>query len=222
MASSVVTVHLAALGLYIASCLYLLLVLLPSAVLAADARIQRRRLAAAFRILNPAAIGALGILLVTGAVRLTDIKAGLGPTFFAQIGLPLAAKLTLAFLVINIATYVAFGCGLRIVRAHQGDLPVDAPWQRRMLVRIAVATCLALGLTVLAIRVSMGIGGILRTTAPAPHAGAPDALPSDPDRHALRLASLEPNEPVDATHLPLREPPRLPSPDCSDPSPMVR
>ena len=88
MTSPVVTVHLAALGIYIASCLYLLLVVLPSAVLAADARIQRRRLAAAFRILNPTAIGALGILLVTGAVRLTDIKAGLGPAFFTQIGLP--------------------------------------------------------------------------------------------------------------------------------------
>jgi len=113
---------------------------------------------------------------VTGAVRLTDIKAGLGPTFFAQIGLPLAAKLALAFLVINVATYVAFGCGLRIVRAQQGDLPVDAQWQRRMLVRVAVATCLALGLTVVAIRVSLGIGTLLHGAAPAPHAAPRDTL----------------------------------------------
>jgi uncharacterized membrane protein len=216
MTSPVVTVHLAALVIYIASCLYLLLVVLPSAVLAADARIQRRRLAAAFRILNPATIGALGILLVTGAVRLTDIKAGLGPAFFTQIGLPLAAKLTLAFLVINIATYVAFGCGLRIVRAHQGDVPVDGPWQRRMLMRIAVATCLALGLTVVAIRVSMGIGGILRAPAPtpAPRAGAGNVLSRHPDRHGPQLASIAPKVPVDAAH--------APSPDCPGPSPMVR
>jgi len=58
MTSPIVTVHLAALGIYVATCLYLLVVVLPRAALAADARTQRRRLAAAFRVLNPAAIGA--------------------------------------------------------------------------------------------------------------------------------------------------------------------
>jgi uncharacterized membrane protein len=184
MTSPAVTVHLAALGIYIAACVYLLVIVLPRAALASDPHIQRRRLASAFRVLNPVAIGALGVVLVTGAVRLTDVKAGLGAAFFTQIGLPLAAKLTLAFLVINVATYVAFGCGLRIVRAEQGDLPIDARWQRRLLVRVAVATCLTLALTVLAIRVSVGIGGILHDPAPAPHTDhgdRPSRAPADPD-----------------------------------------
>jgi len=181
--SPLVSVHLAALGLYVATCLYLLLVLLPSAAFAKDARVQRRRLAAGFRILNPAAIGALGVLLVTGASRLTDIKATLGPAFFAQVGRPLAVKLTLAFFVINVATYVAFGCGLRLVRAEQGDLPIDAPWQRRMLVRVGVATCIALALTLAAIRVSVDIGGGLRHAAPPQADGACPAPP------ALRLVA---------------------------------
>jgi uncharacterized membrane protein len=173
MLPPVVTMHLVGLAVYLATCVYLLLVLLPSAALAKDAGIQRRRLAAALRVLNPAAIGALGLVLVSGAFRLTDIKAGLGPAFFAAIGRPLAVKLTLAFLVINLATYVAFGCGLRLVRAQQGNLPLDAAWQRRMLVRMGIATCIALGLTLAAVYVSLAIGGVLhRANPPAPGAAA--------------------------------------------------
>jgi hypothetical protein len=182
--------HLAALALYLASCLYVILVLLPIAAATKDARAQRRLLARSFRILNPVAIGALGVVLMTGAFRLTDVKARLGPLFFREVGLPLAVKLALAFLVINVATYVAFGLGYRVVRAHQGDVAVDARWQRSVLVRTAFATCLAIGLTLATIHVSLRLGQTLRlgrttgapASSPAPaRASSPHASPAAPD-----------------------------------------
>jgi hypothetical protein len=157
-----VILHLAALGVYIASCLYLLVLLLPAARREPDPARQRERLAGGFRVQNPVSIGALGVVLMTGAIRLTDLKAALGPLFFVQLGRALALKLTLAFLVINVATYVAFGIGHRLVRSHQGGLPIDATVQAGMLRRARGATWLALLLTLATAWLSTEMGTLLR------------------------------------------------------------
>jgi hypothetical protein len=144
--SLLVDLHLAALVAYVGACLYALAVTLPVAARSRDATAQRRLLARDFRVLNPVAIGALGVALITGAARLTDLKAAFGPSFFPRLGAPLLLKLTLAFVLINIATYVAFGLGHRVVRAELGQLPVDAPWQAAVIRRLRAATVLALAL----------------------------------------------------------------------------
>jgi hypothetical protein len=160
--STLMYVHLAALATYLASLLHLLLIVAPCASAMHDPLEQRRFLAREFRVQNPLSIAALGVLLMTGAFRLTDVKARLGPTFFVQVGRPLMLKLMCAFLVINVATYIAFGLAHRLVRAHQGDLPVDGRQQALMLRRLSTAACLALALVLLTIWISV-------ETAPALH-----------------------------------------------------
>ncbi len=142
-----VQLHLAALVVYVGTCLYVLAVALPVALRKPDAETQRRSLARSFRVLNPVAIGALGVALITGAARLTDLKAALGPRFFTTLAAPLTLKLALAFLLINVATYIAFGLAHRVVRAELGHLPVDALWQTGTIRRIRMATGVALALT---------------------------------------------------------------------------
>ena len=148
-------VHLTALATYLASLLHLLLIVGPCARAIHDPLEQRRFLAREFRFQNPLSIAALGVVLMTGAFRLTDVKARLGPMFFVQVGRPLMLKLACAFLVINVATYIAFGLAHRLVRAHQGDLPVDGERQSQMLRRLSVAAWLALALVLLTIWISV-------------------------------------------------------------------
>lgn len=153
--TTLITIHVAALATYIASLLHLLLIVTPCARAIDEPTAQRRFLAREFRLQNPLSIGSLGVVLMTGAFQLTDLKARLGPAFFAQLGRPLAIKLTCAFLVINVATYIAFGLGHRLVRAHQGNVPVDAERQHAMLRRLSAAGWLCLALVVLTIWVAV-------------------------------------------------------------------
>jgi len=155
-------VHMAALATYVASVVYLLLIIGPCATAIADPVEQRRFLAREFRLQNPLSIGALGFVLMTGAFQLTDVKARLGPAFFAQLGRPLVIKLTCAFLVINIATYIAFGLAHRLVRAQQGNVPVEPARQKSMLRRLVVAAWLALALVLLTVWISMEMASVLR------------------------------------------------------------
>lgn len=155
------TLHLAALATYLGSCLQVILVVLPCAAVFTDPASQRRYLARAFRVQNPVAIAALGVLLMTGAFGLTDLKARMGPSFI-QLSRALAIKLGLAFLVINVATYIAFGLAHRMVRAEQGKLPTDAAWQASVLRRLRGATATALVLTLLTIWLALEMRPILR------------------------------------------------------------
>ena len=159
MTPLLVDLHIAALVLYVAACAYTLLVALPTAARAPDPAMQRRVLARQFRVLNPLTIGALGVGLMTGASRLTDLKAALGARFFPVLGPALIVKLSLVFLLINVATYVAFGLAHRIVRADLGGLPVDGPWQVGLIRRLRIATVLALALAAATAWVSGPLAG---------------------------------------------------------------
>lgn len=90
----------------------------------ADAFGRRRRFAEIFQVYNPVAIGALGVVVVTGGWALTPYKQALGSGYFASIGGALIGKLALAFLLIMMATWITFGICHRVVRANQGALPV--------------------------------------------------------------------------------------------------
>jgi uncharacterized membrane protein len=153
--------HLAALATYAGSCLHLALVVLPHARVLTDPAVQRRFLVPALRLFNPLSIGSLGVLLMTGAFRLTELKARLGLLFFARLGGILAVKLALAFLLINVATYVSFGIAHRLVRAEQGGLPADPATQAAMLRRMAAATWIALGLAGATLWVAVEMGRAL-------------------------------------------------------------
>jgi len=138
--------HLLGLAAYLGSTLALVLMVLPAVEQITDAALQRRILAKALRPYNVLSIGALGVLLMTGASSLTDLKATMRADF-GRLFWPLAWKLSLSFLLINVATYLSFGLAHRLVRAELGQLPVEPERQasivRRMRSTAWVAVALA-------------------------------------------------------------------------------
>jgi hypothetical protein len=118
-------VHLAATGLFIGATAGLAVFAVPAARRVADAGGRRALLARALRVYDPLAIALLGIMVMTGAWSVTAYKQALGSAYFASFGEQLAWKLALAFLVVLSGTYVTFGLGHRIVRAHDLDDPAD-------------------------------------------------------------------------------------------------
>ncbi len=139
------TVHQLATATYVVTTLALVLVLLPAAARAADPHAQRRLLARWLRPYNVLSVGALGVLVISGASALTDLKAALGRDF-ARLLWPLVWKLSLAFVLINVATYVSFGIAHRLVVAEMGQLPIDAATQSGMIRRLRGAAWVGLGL----------------------------------------------------------------------------
>jgi hypothetical protein len=127
--------HLVGLAAYLGSTLALALMVLPAVQEIADPAEQRRVFAKALRPYNVLSIGALGLMLMTGASSLTDLKATMRADF-GRLLWPLAWKLTLAFLLINVATYLSFGLAHRLVRAEIGQLPVEAEVQAGIIRRM--------------------------------------------------------------------------------------
>ena len=136
------SVHLAALAVYLVSTVWLLLVL-PGIARLTDPGEQRRRLVRQLRPYNVLSVGAVGVLIISGASALTDLKALYGPAYVRLLW-PLAGKLSLTFLLTMVATYLSFGLAHRIVRAEQGKLPVDPGHLRGMLGRLRGGAWLAL------------------------------------------------------------------------------
>ncbi|HWP64454.1 MAG TPA: hypothetical protein VNO26_00915 [Candidatus Limnocylindria bacterium] len=135
-------IHVAALVVYLASTLWLL-VLLAAVGRVADPAEQRRRLVRQLRPYNVLSVGAVGVLIISGASALTDMKALYGPGYVLLLW-PLAQKLALTFLLTMVATYLSFGLAHRLVRAEQGRLPVEPAQLRSMLTRLRGGAYLAL------------------------------------------------------------------------------
>src|SRR5437867_13318410 len=138
-------VHLLAVAVYLGATLAVALVFLPAMEAVEDAALQRRLLARGLRPYNVLSVGALGVLVISGASALTDLKARYGAAY-ALLLWPLVGKLGLTFVLINVATYLSFGLAHRLVRAELGRLPVEAGKQAGMIRRMRAAAWLALGL----------------------------------------------------------------------------
>ncbi len=154
--------HLCAMAAYFGAQFALLYMLLPAAAAAPDEGARRASLIAGFHFYNPFSIGMLGIVVITGAMRLTDLKASMGFDYFSRVGEPLALKLGLAFLLIFLQTYIAFGLAFRIGRqeeiAAHGDGPSFTVAQvDSILARIRVLTWATIVLTAAVILVSLAI-----------------------------------------------------------------
>jgi len=138
-------IHLLALATYLGTTLAIVLVFLPAADAIEDRALQRRVLARGLRVYNVLSVGALGVLVISGASGLTDYKAMLGPEF-GRLVWRLAWKLFLTFVLINVATYFSFGLAHRLVRAELGQLPIEPEKQAGMLRRMRSAAWLGIAL----------------------------------------------------------------------------
>lgn len=149
--------HLVAFAVYTGATVALIVLGIPAIVSESDP-VRRARLAAAvLRVYDPLSIAALGVSIMTGAFSLTAYKAALRGAFFERLGGPLAWKLFFTFLLVNLAAYIAFGIGHRVVRAVDGGEPPDAAQLAAFLRRLRVSSLLALTLTAVIVWVALGL-----------------------------------------------------------------
>jgi uncharacterized membrane protein len=148
-------IHLLAVAVYLGATLAVVLVFLPAMESVQDPALQRRLLARGLRPYNVLSVGALGVLVISGASGLTDMKAVLGPEF-GRLVWRLVGKLTLTFVLINVATYLSFGLAHRLVRAELGQLPIEPEKQAGMIRRMRAAAWL--GVLLAAWTAWVGIG----------------------------------------------------------------
>ena len=112
--------HLIALIVYLGAVVGFWLMLLPATAVLAKHDDKVQFLARGLKFYNPLQIGALGILLFTGAFQLTELKAAYRETFIQQVAYTLGLKLLFAFLLVIFSVYQALGIGHRFVRRHEG------------------------------------------------------------------------------------------------------
>ena len=152
--------HIGAIGIYLGSCVFLALLVEVVGRGVEDASARRARWAELFGVFNPLAIAALGVVIMTGAWSLTPLKESLGKSYFQDVGRALANKLGLAFIVVLTGTWVSFGICHRLVRAHQGMLPVTNAELDGLRTRLRVALWLVAALTLATIWCALGIRGL--------------------------------------------------------------
>ncbi len=114
-----VWLHLCAMAAYVGAQFAVIYMLIPAAATAPTESARRQSLIAGFKFYNPFTIAVLGIIVITGAMRLTDLKASMKFDYFARIGAVLELKLALAFMLIFIQTYITFGLAFRIGRQEE-------------------------------------------------------------------------------------------------------
>jgi uncharacterized membrane protein len=112
--------HVIALTVYLGAVVGFWLMLLPAASTLEKHEEKTRFLARGLKFYDPLQVGALGILLFSGAFQLTELKAAYREMFAKQIGYNLAIKLIFAFVLVILSVYQTLGIGHRFVKRHEG------------------------------------------------------------------------------------------------------
>jgi len=118
--------HLIALIVYLGAVMGFWLMLLPSVALLEKHEDRLQLLARGLKFYNPLQVGALGIILFSGAFQLTELKAAYREYFVKEIAFNLGIKLFFAFLLVIFSVYQAMGIGHRFVRLHEGGETISA------------------------------------------------------------------------------------------------
>jgi uncharacterized membrane protein len=118
--------HLIALIVYLGAVMGFWLMLLPSVALLEKHEDRLQLLARGLKFYNPLQVGALGIILFSGAFQLTELKAAYREYFVKEIAFNLGIKLFFAFLLVIFSVYQAMGIGHRFVRRHEGGETISA------------------------------------------------------------------------------------------------
>jgi uncharacterized membrane protein len=111
--------HIVALIAYLGAVVGLGIILLPSISSVENHEDKVHFLARGLKFYNPLQVGALGLVLFSGAFELTHLKAIYREMFLKQLGYNLGIKLTFAFLLVFFSVYQAMGIGHRFVKRHE-------------------------------------------------------------------------------------------------------
>jgi uncharacterized membrane protein len=187
-AEILIWIHILASAAYFGAQFAVVYMLIPAAARAPDEAHRRTSLIAGFRFYNPFTLAMLLVIVITGAMRLTDLKAEMKFDYFAKIGGPLALKLGLAFVIIFLQTYICLGLAFRIGRqeeiaAHGDGEPFTVEQVNSILARIRAMAWVTIVLTAITVLVSLKM--VRRATAEV----LVDTLPA---RAALVVGSSQP------------------------------
>lgn len=141
--------HLIALIVYLGAVLGFWLMLLPSVSALEKHEERLQLLTRGLKFYNPLQVGALGILLFSGAFQLTELKAAYRENFVKEIAFNLAVKLSFAFLLVIFSVWQALGIGHRLVRRHEGGEAITGEQLNSILRRLTSANWVILALTVI-------------------------------------------------------------------------
>jgi len=112
--------HLIALIVYLGAVVGFWLMLLPAVAALEKHEDKAQLLARGLKFYNPLQIGALGVILFTGAFQLTELKAAYREMFVKQVAYNLGIKLAFAFVLVIFSVYQALGIGHRFLRRYEG------------------------------------------------------------------------------------------------------
>lgn len=137
--------HLVALAVYLGSVIGLRAVFLPCLRVVEPEEARLKLLARGLKLYNPLQIGALGLVVLSGAFGVTELKTTYRETFAQQLGGTLALKLILSFVLIVLSTYQSMGIAHRFVRRHEAseslsrhEIETVVRWLRRSSVAIVI------------------------------------------------------------------------------------
>ena len=161
-------IHILAWAAYFGAQFAVIYMMIPAAERASDEAHRRASLIAGFKFYNPFTLATMLVIVITGAMRLTDLKAEMKFDYFAKIGEPLALKLGLAFLIIFLQTYICLGLAFRIGRqeeiaAHGDGEAFTVEQVDSILARIRAMVWVTIVLTAITVLVSLTI--VRRATA---------------------------------------------------------
>lgn len=126
--------HLIALVVYLGAVIGFWLMLLPAVGVLNKHEERVKYFVRGLKFYNPLQVGALGILLFTGAFQLTEMKAALRENFLNYLAYKLGLKLLFAFLLVMFSVSQTLGVGHRFVRRVEGGDAVT-PEQLNSIIR---------------------------------------------------------------------------------------
>jgi uncharacterized membrane protein len=151
--------HLIALIVYLGAVLGFWLMLSPAVSILEKHEDKVQLLARGLKFYNPLQVGALGIILFSGAFQLTELKAVYREAFVRELGYILLVKLSFAFLLVIFSVYQALGIGHRFVRRHEGGETVTIEQFNSILSRLKSANWCIILLAAITIWLGLRMGG---------------------------------------------------------------
>ena len=116
--------HLIALTVYLGAIVGLWTMLLPALSGIKDHEARVKLFARGLKLYNPLQTGALGLLVISGALQLTHLKAAYRELFAKEFGATLGLKLALSFVLIVLSVYQSMAVAHRFVRRYEGEEPI--------------------------------------------------------------------------------------------------
>ncbi len=116
-------------------------------------------LTGSLKVYNPLQIGALGLMILTGAFKITELKEIYGVQFARELGATLGLKLALAFVIILLSTYQSMGLAHRFVKRAEQPEPITNQDLGSTVQRLRGSMIIILILTLLTVLVGIRIQG---------------------------------------------------------------